>query len=80
MLEFLDKLGQERPVFLPGTTPMLSYSAFQVLAAAIEAQQHSSFAQVAKSRIFDPLNMRDTTFLTGCQDTGVNKSQPNEPA
>ncbi|OAQ78088.1 beta-lactamase family protein [Purpureocillium lilacinum] len=50
-------IADQQPVFLPDTTPMVSYAAFEVLAAAMERSKSRDFASLLQSSILGPLNM-----------------------
>ncbi|KAJ6442593.1 beta-lactamase family protein [Purpureocillium lavendulum] len=53
----LHGIADQRPVFLPDTTPMVSYAAFQVLAAAMERSKSKGFDSLLRSSILAPLGM-----------------------
>ncbi|EEU35573.1 uncharacterized protein NECHADRAFT_52335 [Fusarium vanettenii 77-13-4] len=86
---FVSDFAKEAPVFLPDTTPVVSYAAFQLLAFAMERQtQHgrreNSWGSVLDDSLLRPLNMRSSGLLSP-DDTdvfaieGLNLSQIGEP-
>ncbi|KAJ6783511.1 hypothetical protein PWT90_02042 [Aphanocladium album] len=63
---FLEDIASQGPVFLPHTTPMISYAAFQILAMAIEESSKTgsqAYTQIMNEAIFKPLGMGNTSFV-----------------
>lgn len=81
---FLDELKSSVPIELPGTTPVYSRAAFQLLAFAIESNYARPFATVLEERILRPLRMNSTSLLHNSTDVlgyGLrNESLEGEPA
>ena len=85
--DFVHKFAKEAPVFLPDTTPVVSYAAFQLLAFAMErgSGDGSDYSRLLDEAIFEPLNMGDTGLLSNEMESvlgidGLNLSQHGEPA
>ncbi|KAK2590805.1 hypothetical protein QQS21_011510 [Conoideocrella luteorostrata] len=83
--DFLKAVAPEQPVFLPSTSPMISYTSFQLLAAAMESTSKSSFAEVLESKMFKPLNLNSSGLLGQKNlpifvEAGLNRSLIGEPA
>ncbi|VUC30939.1 unnamed protein product [Clonostachys rosea] len=83
------KLGLSKEPFLfrPDTTPIVSYTAYQLLAFAMEKRSRGqSFSDVLKQAVFDPLNMTSSGLLGDKSNNqsifaigGLNMSQTGEP-
>lgn len=57
------QLGAKRPLIRPGTRWEYSgFDGFDILARIIEVRSGSPYAEYMQRRVFDPLNMRDSTF------------------
>ncbi|KAK2755034.1 hypothetical protein FQN54_006562 [Arachnomyces sp. PD_36] len=65
--EFFEDFIHRAPVYLPGTTPIFSNAAFQILGYVVEAMAGDSFGSILEDRILAPLNM-----------TGSSLSAPSE--
>ncbi|KAJ4186497.1 hypothetical protein NW767_008821 [Fusarium falciforme] len=86
---FVRDFAKKPPVFLPDTTPIVSYAAFQLLAFAMESQDRhgrrkNSWGSVLDDALLHPLNMKSSGLL--CPDDtdvfaidGLNLSQIGEP-
>ncbi|KAK3214141.1 hypothetical protein GRF29_28g2121326 [Pseudopithomyces chartarum] len=61
---FLSFTRTKRPVVPPGTTPILSNTAFILLASALEAMTEKSYASLLQDSILSPLNLSRTSLLT----------------
>ncbi|KAI9899729.1 hypothetical protein N3K66_006190 [Trichothecium roseum] len=88
-LSFFDTFAEQRPVFLPDTTPVVSHAAFQLLAFAVERSVKGDgggdWKSFLEDAVFDPLNMTSTALLEhGMDDVfaieGLNTSRIGEPA
>lgn len=83
--ELFDGLAAQGPTFLPDSSPLVSYAAFQVLALAIERSSktpNDSFVNIMKERVLSPLSMNSTGFLSknSCSIRGLNMTKHGEPA
>ncbi|PGH05521.1 hypothetical protein GX51_02859 [Blastomyces parvus] len=67
-VEFFDGFVHQAPVYLPGTTPVYSNAAFQILGYILEDRTGKSFEALLRSKIFKPLRMRHSS-LFGPRDT-----------
>ncbi len=68
LIETLIRKRKTSPVFQPaGSRYFYSNAGFQVLAALIEKLTNESYAQFIQQHILTPLDMTDTTVLTGTQ-------------
>lgn len=70
-------------MFVPDSTPVISLTAFQVLAIAMErAQGQCNFSSILQTALFSPLSMRNTSLLgeSKCAFRGLNQTQLGEPA
>lgn len=85
-IDFVQDFKDEYPIFLPDTTPMVSYAAFQLLAAAMQRDSNNAtdFSDILQQVVFGPLNMTNSGLLNKDSDIfaadGVNLTQPGEPA
>lgn len=89
MSAFASDFAEKSPIFLPDTTPMVSYAAFQLLAFAMQKEnghkrRNHSWASVLETTLLRPLNMTSTSLLwdnmTGVfAIDGLNISQIGEP-
>jgi hypothetical protein len=89
VLAFARNFAKQPPVFLPDTTPIVSYAAFQLLVFAMQKESnhgssHKSWTSVLDDTLLRPLNMTSTGLLS--PDTtdvfaidGLNTSQLGEP-
>ncbi|WYZ39581.1 hypothetical protein EsH8_III_001495 [Colletotrichum jinshuiense] len=88
--DFIREFGNQPPLFLPDTTPIISNAAFQLIALALEAHSSSSrnatsnFAEILSTRIFKPLNMTNSGLLSVAGDKAIfardlNTSAVGEP-
>ncbi|KAJ3484691.1 hypothetical protein NLG97_g6995 [Lecanicillium saksenae] len=71
---FLKDITSQGPAFLPHTTPMISYAAFQVLAMAIERYSKSGiqkYSQIMNEAIFKPLGMASTSFIARGEQAAI---------
>ncbi|KAK7409300.1 hypothetical protein QQX98_008540 [Neonectria punicea] len=86
---FASDFAEKPPVFLPDTTPVVSYAAFQLLAFAMQREcghrrGKRSWASVLENTLLRPLNMTSSGLLSaGMTDVfaidGLNTSQIGEP-
>lgn len=61
---FMNSLAAEPFIFLPDTTPTVSYAAFQLLAFAMQRNRHmDNFQGILDEALFEPLNMTETGLL-----------------
>ncbi|KAH8685127.1 beta-lactamase/transpeptidase-like protein [Ilyonectria robusta] len=86
---FASDFAEKSPIFLPDTTPMVSYAAFQLLAFAMQRENghkrgNHSWASVLEKTLLRSLNMTSTSLL--CDNMtdvfaidGLNISQIGEP-
>ncbi|KAM5350135.1 hypothetical protein ACJ41O_006640 [Fusarium nematophilum] len=86
---FVDDFAAKPPLFLPDTTPVVSYAAFQLLVFAMQtdsgyAGEQGDWASLLDKTLFRPLNMtssgvlsRDMTDIFAVD--GLNTSQIGEP-
>lgn len=80
-------LGKEPFLFRSDTTPIVSYTAYQLLAFAMEKRsQGQSFSSVLKETVFEPLGMTSSSLLGDKSNNqsifaigGLNMSQIGEP-
>lgn len=87
-LAFVETFADQRPYFLPDTTPVVSYAAFQLLAFAMQRDngcKGGSWDKVLDNAILGPLNMTSSGVLGSDVDDifaidGFNTSQIGEPA
>ncbi|KAH6887495.1 beta-lactamase/transpeptidase-like protein [Thelonectria olida] len=88
ILAFARDFATKPPIFLPDTTPVVSYAAFQLLAFAMQRDNHNrgshkSWASVLDHTLLQPLNMTSTCLLSDATDVfaidGLNTSQIGEP-
>lgn len=89
MSAFASDFAEKSPIFLPDTTPMVSYAAFQLLAFAMQREKghkrvNHSWASVLEKTLLRPLNMTSTSLL--CDNMtdvfaidGLKMSQIGEP-
>lgn len=86
---FAKAFAGKSPYFLPDTSPVVSYAAFQLLAFAMQRSDgHGSdgdgWASVLENTLLDPLNMTTSGVLTS-EDKDIfaidslNTSQVGEP-
>lgn len=61
--EFFANFIQRAPVVLPGTTPIFSNAAFQILGYALEHITGKSFPSMLEDGILDPLGMTSSSLL-----------------
>lgn len=84
----MDDFAEKGPLFLPDTTPVISYAAFQLLAFAMErdnggGDSEGSWSSILQRSVFGPLGMTssgllaDTTYVFA--PDGLNTSQIGEP-
>jgi len=66
-----------RPIYQPGTTPIYSNAAFQLLALALEKITGKSFASTVQESVLSPLNISTTSIGTPASD--VNAIVPGNP-
>ncbi|OAQ96162.1 hypothetical protein LLEC1_02113 [Akanthomyces lecanii] len=83
--ELFGGLDAQGPTFLPDSSPIVSYAAFQVLALAIERSNkiaNRSFASIMKERVLAPLSMNSTSFLdkNSCSVRGLTMTKHGEQA
>lgn len=85
---FVDDFAEKRPLFLPDTTPVVSYAAFQLLAFAMEREKkggevENSWSSILKRSVFQPLGMSSSGLLSDTTEAfaidGLNISQTGEP-
>lgn len=62
--KFLSALKTKPPIELPGTTPIYSHAAFQLLAIAIERKAGARFSTLLENNILGPLQMNSTSLLS----------------
>lgn len=67
--EFLAEFARTAPVFLPGTTPIYSNTAFQILSYVLEHIKGTSFETMLNRSILEPLNMTDSGLLPPSDST-----------
>lgn len=60
--DLIAALARRPPVYLPYTTPVYSNVGFALLGMVVEATTNRSFADVAKSGIFDAAGMTSSSF------------------
>lgn len=60
--EFFSEFSRQPPVALPGTTPIYSHAAFQILGYVIEGITGKSFQSILKDSILGPLGMKKTSL------------------
>lgn len=89
VVAFVRDFANKPPVFLPDSTPIVSYAAFQLLAFAMERQDRhrgrkNSWDSVLDDALLHSLNMKSSALL--CPDDtdvfaidGLNLSQIGEP-
>ncbi|KAM0430002.1 hypothetical protein ACHAPT_006008 [Fusarium lateritium] len=88
-VSFVNDFAEKPPVFLPDTTPVVSYAAFQLLAFAMERQQEqkkgsNTWSSVLDDALLRPLNLISTGLLHPDDADifafeGLNTSQVGEP-
>lgn len=83
--ELFGGLAARGPTFLPDSSPLVSYAAFQILALAIERSSkntNDSFVNIMKERVLSPLSMNSTGFLSknSCGIRGLNMTRHGEQA
>ncbi|KAH7148999.1 beta-lactamase/transpeptidase-like protein [Dactylonectria estremocensis] len=86
---FANDFAKKPPVFLPDSTPIVSYAAFQVLAFATQRENGRkggvhTWASVLENAILRPLNMTSSGLLCPTMNDvfaidGLNMSQIGEP-
>ncbi|KAF4344200.1 hypothetical protein FBEOM_1794 [Fusarium beomiforme] len=81
---FLDAFTSKSPYFLPDTTPVVSYAAFQLLVFAMQRSEGGDWSSVLERTLLTPLNMTSSGVLTR-DDKDIfgmrrlNTSQAGEP-
>lgn len=83
--KFLADLEVQGPTFLAGSTPIVSYAAFQVLALAMERSQAQdgtkNFAEIMHDKLLGPIGAKRTSFIKGkCGIPGLNTTMTGEQA
>ncbi|KAH7148240.1 beta-lactamase/transpeptidase-like protein [Dactylonectria macrodidyma] len=86
---FAKDFAKKAPVFLPDSTPIVSYAAFQLLAFAMQRESGRkggvhTWASVLDKAILKPLNMTSSGLLCPTMENvfaldGLNTSQTGEP-
>ncbi|KPM43789.1 hypothetical protein AK830_g2769 [Neonectria ditissima] len=86
---FASDFAEKSPIFLPDTTPVVSYAAFQLLVFAMQRESdhgrgESSWASLLESTLLRPLNMSSSSLLSPIAkdvfaNEGMNISQIGEP-
>ncbi|KAF7541167.1 hypothetical protein G7054_g832 [Neopestalotiopsis clavispora] len=80
---FVEAASTQVPYFLADTTPIISNTAFQLLAYAIEARTGQSFSDYLAQSILEPLNMPQSGLLgadTQIFGDDLNLAAAGEPA
>ncbi|KAM0263180.1 hypothetical protein ACHAQJ_001335 [Trichoderma viride] len=83
---FIDDIESQGPIFLPDTTPAISYAAFQILAMAVErvtgSECNGSYADAIRNILFEPLGMKNTSVFSPYSSNfpGINMTGEGEQA
>ncbi|KAF5551241.1 hypothetical protein FMEXI_3358 [Fusarium mexicanum] len=81
---FEKAFAKKAPYFLPDTTPVVSYAAFQLLAFAMQRSDGGDWPSILDKTLLQPLNMSDSGVLShGVEDIfamrSLNTSAIGEP-
>jgi CubicO group peptidase (beta-lactamase class C family) len=84
-IAFKTAFANKSPYFLPDTTPIASYAAFQLLAFAMQRTGGAEWSSVLEDTLLSPLNMTSSGVLSpGSKDIfameSLNSSLIGEPA
>ncbi|KUL85843.1 hypothetical protein ZTR_07344 [Talaromyces verruculosus] len=67
--EFFTSLTKQPPVVMPGTSPVYSNDAFQILGYVVESITGKPFETTLSTKILEPLGMNQTTLSTPKKST-----------
>src|SRR5690606_28844711 len=76
----LPHFASRRLLFEPGTDFSLSKYGWILVSAAVEASAQQPFMTVMRSRVFEPLGMKDTTAETAAEENPDHVGEPEEDA
>lgn len=69
--QFFAGFTKHPPVYLPGTTPVYSNAAFQILGYVLEALTNSTYASLLQNTVLTPLQMNSTTLAIPANTTNA---------